>query len=418
MSDEIISVGILTQQIRSLLEGSFDSVQVRGEISNFRRQSSGHIYFTLKDADAQIKAVFFRGDVRNLKFDPKDGMSVVVHGELTVYNVRGEYQIRVTRILPEGKGNLQEQFEALKRKLFVEGLFEESRKKALPSFPEKIAIVTSPTGAALQDFLQILGRRCPRIRVQVFGAKVQGSGAAEEVAAAVQTLNRMAEVDVIIVARGGGSIEDLWAFNEEVLARAIADSKIPIISGVGHEIDYTISDFVADLRAPTPSAAAEMLSLSDDEWSDRLEATRRTLFKETLTQLENHRWKLNSFHDHYVFKEPVRIVEQWFQRTDDLRERLQRGLNVRRDQSRDRIAYMKQRWQNVDPRKKLKDFRQELRARENQLRLLSPEQTLKRGYTITLDGEGKIIRSKQVAQKARHLKIRFSDGDQSVVTEV
>ena len=418
MSDEIISVGILTQQIRSLLEGSFDSVQVRGEISNFRRQSSGHIYFTLKDADAQIKAVFFRGDVRNLKFDPKDGMSVVVHGELTVYNVRGEYQIRVTRILPEGKGNLQEQFEALKRKLFVEGLFEESRKKALPSFPEKIAIVTSPTGAALQDFLQILGRRCPRIHVQVFGAKVQGSGAAEEVAAAVQTLNRMAEVDVIIVARGGGSIEDLWAFNEEVLARAIADSKIPIISGVGHEIDYTISDFVADLRAPTPSAAAEMLSLSDDEWSDRLEATRRTLFKETLTQLENHRWKLNSFHDHYVFKEPVRIVEQWFQRTDDLRERLQRGLNVRRDQSRDRIAYMKQRWQNVDPRKKLKDFRQELRARENQLRLLSPEQTLKRGYTITLDGEGKIIRSKQVAQKARHLKIRFSDGDQSVVTEV
>jgi len=418
MSDEIISVGILTQQIRSLLEGSFDSVQVRGEISNFRRQSSGHIYFTLKDADAQIKAVFFRGDVRNLKFDPKDGMSVVVHGEITVYNVRGEYQIRVTRILPEGKGNLQEQFEALKRKLFVEGLFEESRKKALPSFPEKIAIVTSPTGAALQDFLQILGRRCPRIHVQVFGAKVQGSGAAEEVAAAVQTLNRMAEVDVIIVARGGGSIEDLWAFNEEVLARAIADSKIPIISGVGHEIDYTISDFVADLRAPTPSAAAEMLSLSDDEWSDRLEATRRTLFKETLTQLENHRWKLNSFHDHYVFKEPVRIVEQWFQRTDDLRERLQRGLNVRRDQSRDRIAYMKQRWQNVDPRKKLKDFRQELRARENQLRLLSPEQTLKRGYTITLDGEGKIIRSKQVAQKARHLKIRFSDGDQSVVTEV
>ncbi len=418
MSDEIISVGILTQQIRSLLEGSFDSVQVRGEISNFRRQSSGHIYFTLKDADAQIKAVFFRGDVRNLKFDPKDGMSVVVYGELTVYNVRGEYQIRVTRILPEGKGNLQEQFEALKRKLFVEGLFEEARKKPLPSFPEKIAIVTSPTGAALQDFLQILGRRCPRIHVQVFGAKVQGSGAAEEVAGAVQTLNRMAEVDVIIVARGGGSIEDLWAFNEEVLARAIADSKIPIISGVGHEIDYTISDFVADLRAPTPSAAAEMLSLSDDEWSDRLEATRRTLFKETLTQLENHRWKLNSFHDHYVFKEPVRIVEQWFQRTDDLRERLQRGLNVRRDQSRDRIAYMKQRWQNVDPRKKLKDFRQELRARENQLRLLSPEQTLKRGYTITLDGEGKIIRSKQVAQKARHLKIRFSDGDQSVVTEV
>jgi exodeoxyribonuclease VII large subunit len=415
MSGQILSVSSLTQQIRHLLESSFDSVQVRGEISNFRRQSSGHIYFTLKDADAQLKAVFFRGDVRSLKFEPKDGMSVVVQGELTVYSVRGEYQIRVTRMSPEGKGNLQEQFEALKRKLLAEGLFEEARKKSLPLFPEKIALVTSPTGAALRDFLQILKRRCPRIEVQVFGVKVQGVGAGEEIAAAVDYLNKEAVVDVIIVTRGGGSMEDLWSFNEEVVARALAASKIPVISGVGHEIDFTISDFVADLRAPTPSAAAELVSLSDEEWQDRLQSLGRSLVKETRTQLENHRWKMESLRDHYVFKEPVRIVQQWFQRTDDLRERLHRGLNVRRQQMRERVLYLGQRWLSADPGRKIKELRHNLKARENQLRLLSPARTLQRGYTITLDGEGKIVRTKKNAQKMEHLTIRFSDGDQAVV---
>jgi exodeoxyribonuclease VII large subunit len=415
MSGQILSVSSLTQQIRHLLESSFDSVQVRGEISNFRRQSSGHIYFTLKDADAQLKAVFFRGDVRSLKFEPKDGMSVVVQGELTVYSVRGEYQIRVTRMSPEGKGNLQEQFEALKRKLLAEGLFEEARKKSLPLFPEKIALVTSPTGAALRDFLQILKRRCPRIEVQVFGVKVQGVGAGEEIAAAVDYLNKEAVVDVIIVTRGGGSMEDLWSFNEEVVARALAASKIPVISGVGHEIDFTISDFVADLRAPTPSAAAELVSLSDEEWQDRLQSLGRSLAKETRTQLENHRWKMESLRDHYVFKEPVRIVQQWFQRTDDLRERLHRGLNVRRQQMRERVLYLGQRWLSADPGRKIKELRHNLKARENQLRLLSPARTLQRGYTITLDGEGKIVRTKKNAQKMEHLTIRFSDGDQAVV---
>ncbi|MDZ4787584.1 MAG: exodeoxyribonuclease VII large subunit [Blastochloris sp.] len=412
-----LTVTALTQQIRHLLESSFSSVQVRGEISNFRRQSSGHIYFTLKDADAQIKAVFFRGDVRGLKFTPTDGLSVVVFGELTVYNVRGEYQIRVTRMIPEGKGTLQEQFEALKRKLFEEGLFEETRKKALPFFPQKIAIVTSPTGAALRDFLQILGRRCPRMLVQVFGSKVQGQGAAAEITAAVLELNRLAEVDVIILARGGGSIEDLWAFNDEDLARAIATSTIPIISAVGHEIDFTIADFVADLRAPTPSAAAELVSTSDEEWRGNLLTTKRTLRKEVATQMENQRWTLNQLRDHYVFKEPVRVVEQWFQRVDDLRDRLQRGLLVRREQMRECVSNLGRRWQAVDPNRRFVQLRLLLKAQEDQLRLLSPARTLQRGYTLTVDKEGQLIRSRQEAEERQHLKIRFADGDLPVVVE-
>jgi exodeoxyribonuclease VII large subunit len=243
---------------------------------------------------------------------------------------------------------------------------------------------------------------------------VQGVGAAEEIASAVDSLNRLTEVDLIIVARGGGSIEDLWAFNEEVLARSIAASLIPVISAVGHEIDFTISDFVADLRAPTPSAAAELLSLADEEWEDRLDAIRRNLVKETETQVGNHRWKLNRLREHYVFKEPVRIVEQWFQRSDDLQERLDRALKVRRSQAREKMLYLRQRWQAVSPERKLKDLALQLKARRNQLRLLSPEQTLKRGYTMTLDGEGKILRSKQAALQAKELKIRFVDGDQGV----
>jgi exodeoxyribonuclease VII large subunit len=417
MSDLIHSVSSLTQQIRTLLESHFEAVQVRGEISNFRRQSSGHLYFTLKDANAQIKAVFFRGDVRGLKFEPKDGMSVVVQGEVTVYSVRGEYQVRVIGMQPEGKGSLQEQFEALKRKLFAEGLFEQSRKKALPPFPERIGVVTSPTGAALQDFLQILGRRCPRMEVQVFGVKVQGVGAAEEVVAALNYFNQCKEVDVIIVTRGGGSLEDLWAFNEEVLARAIAASEIPIISAVGHEIDFTMSDWVADLRAPTPSAAAELLSLSDEEWQERLAAIQRELGKEWGRQLEQRQGKVKELRGHYVFKEPGRIVEQWFQRVDDLSERLQRGLELRRSRAREKMTYLSRRWQSLDPKKKILECRQQLKAREDQLRLLSPERTLSRGYTMVLDAEGKIVRSVKAAVEKRKLKIRFSDGEQGVRVE-
>lgn len=417
MSEQTLSVGELTAQIRGLLESEFSKVEVRGEISNFRRQSSGHIYFTLKDADAQIKAVFFRGDVRGLKFDPKDGMSVVLFGEVTVYPVRGEYQIRVMRMAQEGKGTLQEQFEQLKNKLLEEGLFEQERKKELPIFPRKIAIVTSPTGAALQDFLQIIQRRCPRLVIQVFGVKVQGQGAAAEIASAVIELNRLAEVDVIVVARGGGSIEDLWAFNEEPLIRVLAHSTIPVISAVGHETDFTLSDFVADLRAPTPSAAAELISLADEEWLNRLRGLEKDLKKEVASFLQLQKQRLTLLRTHYVFKEPVRIVEQWFQRTDELKEKLCRALKSKRDRSAEHLVVIKQRWVRVEPKRRIKELRQILKERAKQLRLLSPEQTIKRGYTITLDQKGKVVRTKVIASKAKNLIIRFSDGDQDVTVE-
>ncbi|MDR0532593.1 MAG: exodeoxyribonuclease VII large subunit [Verrucomicrobiales bacterium] len=411
MPEQTLTVSQLNSEIRDLLEGQIGTVSVRGEISNLRRQSSGHIYFTLKDETSQIRAVLFRGLAGLLKFNPQDGQSVVVSGELTVYQPRGEYQIRVTRMEPEGKGNLQEKFEALKRKLQAEGLFDEERKRPLPLFPEKIAVVTSPTGAALRDFLQIIQRRCPRLTVQVFGVRVQGEGAAEEVALAISELNRLAEVDVIIVARGGGSLEDLWAFNEEVVARAVASSAIPIISGVGHEIDFTICDFAADLRAPTPSAAAELVSLSDGEWLEKLVDFEEDLQREVASYLEKCRWKLAANRDHYVFREPVRIVEQMFQRLDDFDGELKRGLALVAERSCEKVKNLRQRWTLASPERRFTEFRKLLQAKADQLRLLSPQQTLNRGYAIVFDAKGQVLRKKASVLAAQDVKIRLSDGE-------
>ncbi len=408
---EILSVSQLNAEIRSLLEGQIGEVSVRGEISNLRRQSSGHVYFTLKDEGGQIRAVLFRGDAARLKFAPADGQSVIVHGELTVYELRGEYQIRVSRMEAQGKGTLQEKFEALKRKLLAEGLFEQARKKPIPQFPETVAVVTSPTGAALRDFLNIIRRRCPRLNVQVFGVQVQGEGAAEQVAQALGELNRLGEADLIVVARGGGSLEDLWAFNEEIVARAVAASKIPVISGVGHEIDFTICDFAADLRAPTPSAAAELASAADEDWRNRLVVLFDGLRQNASGLLQDRRWKLAACRDHYVFREPIRIVRQMSQRLDELENGLVRNLQVARNTTRERLSFIKQRWQSAHPQRRLAEWRNLLQSRKVQLRLLSPQQTLNRGYSIVFDRKGRILKEVQPALAAGDVKIRFSDGD-------
>ncbi len=263
---QIWKVSELTERIRDLLEGHFGDVWVEGEVSNCRAAQSGHLYFTLKDAQAQIRCVCFRDQVRSLKFRPEDGLHVTVRGSLGVYELRGEYQIYVSYIEPVGLGALQLAFEQLKKKLEAEGLFDEARKKPLPVLPRCIGVVTSPTGAAIRDILRVLKRRFANVHVQIYPVKVQGDGAAAEIAAGVRYFNRAKFADVLIVARGGGSLEDLWAFNEEAVARAIAESKIPVISGVGHETDFTIADFVADLRAPTPSAAAEIVVRSRVEF--------------------------------------------------------------------------------------------------------------------------------------------------------
>lgn len=262
---KVFTVIELTKKIGSLLEGSFRNIWVSGEISNFRKAASGHMYFTLKDESAVIKAVLFKGYQQNIHFKAGDGLKVIAHGNIDVFDKRGEYQIIIDLMEPEGIGALQLAFEKLKQRLQQEGLFDESHKKKIPAFPDSIGVITSQTGAALRDILNITSRRYKGIRVIIYPVLVQGDGAAEEIAAAINTANRRMEADVLIVGRGGGSIEDLWPFNEEIVARAIYDSKIPVISAVGHEIDFTISDFVADLRAPTPSAAAELVVKNKEE---------------------------------------------------------------------------------------------------------------------------------------------------------
>ena len=267
----VYTVGALTAEVKAVLEDGFSALWVEGELSNFKHHTSGHMYFTLKDAQAQIRAVMFRGNNRLLKFQPTDGLAVLVCGTLTVYERRGEYQINVEFMEPKGVGALQLAFEQLKARLEAEGLFDAGRKRPLPLLPRKIGIITSPTGAVIRDMLTIVGRRFPGLEILIHPVAVQGEGAATEIAAALERLGSRTDLDVLIVARGGGSLEDLWAFNEEVVARAIAASPIPVISAVGHETDVTIADFVADLRAPTPSAAAELVVARRDELRQRVD---------------------------------------------------------------------------------------------------------------------------------------------------
>ena len=267
---KVWSVAELTARINAALSTQFTNLWVEGEVSNFRPAQSGHLYFTLKDAKAEVKCVCFRSQAMRLKFRPEDGLKIIVRGSISVYEPRGEYQIYVEHIEPAGLGALQLAFEQLKKRLEAEGLFDEARKKPLPMLPRRIGVVTSPTGAAVRDIVRILRRRFPDLHLILYPVRVQGEGAAAEIVAALEYFNRKQLVDVILVARGGGSIEDLWAFNEEPVARAIAASAIPVVSGVGHETDFTIADFVADVRASTPSAAAEIVVQSRQEFQRHL----------------------------------------------------------------------------------------------------------------------------------------------------
>ncbi len=297
-----ISVGDLTASIRELLEASLGEVWVAGEISNFRAPGSGHLYFTLKDATATLSAVMFQREARRIGFALADGQAVLVRGAITVYEARGQYQIQVAEIRPRGQGSLQQRFEELKRRLAVDGLFDLERKKALPVFPEVIGIVTSLQGAVLQDMLQILQRRAPGISIRVRGVRVQGIGAAQEIAEAVDAFNREKNIDLLIVARGGGSLEDLWAFNEEAVARALFACEVPTVSAVGHETDFTIADFVADLRAPTPSAAAELITRDWSEWRQTIAKLQARLERTTRQVVGDHRRHLARLASSYALR--------------------------------------------------------------------------------------------------------------------
>jgi len=331
-------VSELTAGIRELLERAFTDVWVEGEVSNFRPAQSGHLYFTLKDARAQIRCVCFRDQACRLKFRPEDGLQVTVRGSISVYEPRGEYQIYVANIEPVGLGALQLAFEQLKKKLSEEGLFDEARKKPLQALPRCIGVVTSPTGAAIRDILRVLKRRFPNVHVQLYPVKVQGEGAAGEIVQALRYFNRVKTVDVLILARGGGSLEDLWAFNEEVVARAIFASEIAVISGVGHETDFTIADFVADLRAPTPSAAAEIVVRSKQEFERHISEHSRHLVQQMRYHFSQWRHRVRDLQTHRGFRQMEVLVRLRHQEVDELSSSLAIGMRLRLGMTRQRVT--------------------------------------------------------------------------------
>ncbi len=367
----IYTVSELTREIKLLLETTIPVVWVEGEISNFKLHSSGHMYFSLKDENAQIAAVMWRGRNMGLRFIPEDGMKVLVQGRVTVYEKRGNYQLDVVRLLPAGVGELQLAFEQLKNRLRQEGLFAEERKRPIPRYPERVGIVTSATGAALQDIVNIARRRLPGIELILRPSLVQGEGAAEDIAKAIAELNEYGQVDVIIVGRGGGSLEDLWAFNEEVVARAIFASRIPVVSAVGHEVDFTIADFVADLRAPTPSAAAELVVPDRQQLQQTLQSHVARAYQALNRQLKTARERLNAVRASYGFRRPEDIVHQHQQRLDDVTRMLVAAA-----------AHL------------LELARQRHEGLVRRLATLGPEAVMARGYSICFRADnGEVVRT-------------------------
>ncbi len=384
---EPLTVSQLTGHIKATLESSFDRVLVTGEISNFKRHSpSGHAYFSLKDEAATLSAVMWRSRVSGLFFSPQDGMQVIAKGRITVYPPRGNYQIDVTSLQPAGMGELQIAFEKLKQKLYEEGLFDEEYKKPLPQYPSKIGIVTSETGAAFRDIVTVVKRRFPAIELLLYPVRVQGSGAAEDIARAIRDLNRYGKLDVIITGRGGGSLEDLWAFNEEIVARAIFDSEIPVVSAVGHEIDYSIADMVADVRAPTPSAAAEIVVPDRREMLEIINDFAYTLNWRVFDIVHEKRETIRQLVNTYSFNRPYDLMRSFSQRVDEIDRQLKSIMAHRFAITRSRATSLHQR-----------------------LEALNPENVLNRGYAIVYDGDT-ILPSKQETVKRGKGDIRFKDG--------
>jgi exodeoxyribonuclease VII large subunit len=432
---KIFSVSEISREIKDLLERQYSDVWVTGEVSNFRPAASGHLYFTLKDATAQLRAVCFRNQARYLKFKPQDGISVIARGHLSVYEARGEYQLYVEYLEPAGLGALQLAFEQLKQKLAAEGLFETARKKPLPVLPRTIGVVTSPTGAVIRDILRVLRRRFRNMNVLLYPVKVQGEGAAEEIVEGVTYFNREQNVEVIIVGRGGGSLEDLWAFNEEVVARAIAASGIPVISAVGHETDFTIADFVADLRAATPSAAAELVVHRKQDFITELENRARHMAQIIRLQLSEARQRLTELRMHHAFQTLATRIAERAQQVDDDVASLERSMRSRLNEARQewlrasagvvrydfrRLLSLKR--AALDDREgrfeeALRRFLTERRNRLAQVGTLlkerSPLTILQRGYSITRDAAGKIVRDAEAVALGSDISVRLARGELS-----
>ena len=391
----VLSVEQLNRQIRQLIEGELPSIWVQGELSNFKAHSSGHFYFSLKDAKSQIRAVMFRGHNSRLKFKPQDGLEVIVRGRVTVYEPRGDYQITCEMMEPVGAGALQKAFEQLKMKLKAEGLFEATRKRPIPTLPRHVAIVTSPTGAAIRDILNVLNRRNKTVRVTLIPTNVQGESAAPLIVQAMKTAFQLSDIDVIILGRGGGSIEDMWCFNDEKLARTIAASPVPVISAVGHEIDFTIADFVADLRAPTPSAAAELVVKSSEDLMQKLRLLERLLFGAIRKQVSTDLHRLRALNGRLV--DPQRKLQDLIQKADDLQLRL--NHSVLRYFEKRRMALKLSTQKMPRPLQLLERWRFRVQKAMSLLDGLSPLRVVERGYSLTTKGKTIIKDSTQVMIK-------------------
>jgi len=471
-------VSELTTRIRELLEGTLPDISVEGEVSNCRAAQSGHYYFTLKDARAQIRCVCFRDQMRGIKCKPEDGLHITVRGSLSVYDARGEYQIYVTHIDPVGLGALQLAFEQLKKRLLEEGLFAPAGKKPLPVLPRCIGVVTSPTGAAIRDILRVLKRRFPNAQVSLFPVKVQGAGSAVEIVQALRYFNRVKTIDVLILARGGGSLEDLWTFNEEAVARAISESVIPIITGIGHETDFTIADFVSDLRAPTPSAAAEIVVRSRDEFERHIAEHARRISQQMRFHLSQWKHRVRDLQTHRGFRRLDFLLRGRRQLLDEYSNSLTIGLRLRLAMARqrvteanahiasfdlrgraavlrrhidlqrgnlrtalDRVVTRKHRALNLaqmrfaalDLRARVAAHRHRLQQSDTELRLKferlvkskrkqfdavdtqrierDPLRILDRGYSITYDSSGKVLRSTDQVVPGDNISVRLARGE-------
>lgn len=385
---ELLTVTALTECIKNLLEDGLPPFWLTGEISNFKHHTSGHFYFSMKDEEAQIPCVMWAGRNRNLRFVPRDGMQVVVHGKVTVYAKRGYYQLEVWQMQPAGAGALQLAFERLKQRLHAEGLFDEVHKRPLPEYPQRIGLVTSPTGAALHDMISVLRRRWPAIAIILRPVRVQGAGAAEEIAQALREFNDYGEVDLVIVGRGGGSLEDLWPFNEEIVARAIHASALPIVSAVGHEIDFSISDFVADLRAPTPSAAAELVVPQAAEVKRMLWHQLQRAYLHLHRRMQAQRERLQRFAGSYGMRRPVDVLHQHSQTLDEKHRRM-----------------------HLSMQQLLSQHRRDIENLHHRLQALSHESILHRGFALVFKKDsGAIVRSAAQLQPQDLIRLQLAEG--------
>lgn len=433
-NSQYLTIQALTKYIKRKFDKDphLSGIYVKGEISNFKRHSSGHMYFTLKDGRARILAVMFSSANASMKFNPENGMNVLLRGDISVYEAGGQYQIYVKEMQPDGIGDLFLAYQQLKEKLEKQGLFSEARKKPIPKFPRKIGVITSPTGAAVRDIITTIERRYPIGEIVVYPALVQGERAAQSIAESIKKANKNEEIDVLIVGRGGGSIEELWAFNEERVALAISNSEVPVISAVGHETDFTIADFAADMRAPTPTAAAELAVPHIDDLLERVLNQKIMLIRGMKTRLKSERARLKSVTSSIIFRNPRRLYEQKIEAVDYLTEKLNRNQRVRMQAGREKLGHLNSNLKRVHPRrlweqkneqhlrtaKQLQtNFSRILRQKQNDfsrtistLEALSPLKIMDRGYSLVYSKDVKLVKSKEAVKEGEKVTVHLQDG--------